>query len=50
MKIEQASSFHYLCFNIYCLIEDVVTYMIVTIDGVWIGNWIYWPLIDGNYK
>jgi hypothetical protein len=21
----------------------------VTIDGVWIGNWIYWPLTDRNY-
>jgi hypothetical protein len=22
----------------------------VTIDGVWIGNWIYWPLTDHNNK
>jgi hypothetical protein len=22
----------------------------VTIDGVWIGNWIYWTLTDRNYK
>jgi hypothetical protein len=22
----------------------------VTIDGIWIGNWIYWPLTDHNYN
>jgi hypothetical protein len=23
---------------------------LVTIHGVWIGNWIYWTLIDRNFK
>jgi hypothetical protein len=22
----------------------------VTMDGVWIGNWIYWTLTERNYK
>jgi hypothetical protein len=22
----------------------------VSIDGVWFGNWIYWKLLDRNYK
>jgi hypothetical protein len=22
----------------------------VTINGVWIGNWMYWPLTDHNHK
>jgi hypothetical protein len=22
----------------------------VTIDGVWIGNWIYWTFTERNYK
>jgi hypothetical protein len=27
-----------------------LTCMSVTLDGVWIGNWIYLPLTDRNYK
>jgi hypothetical protein len=25
-------------------------FYVVTIDGVWTGNWIQWPLTDRNYK
>jgi hypothetical protein len=28
----------------------ILTCMSVTIDGVWLGNWIYWTLTDCNYK
>jgi hypothetical protein len=28
----------------------IVTYTSVTIDGVWIGDWIYWIFLDFNYK
>jgi hypothetical protein len=28
----------------------VLSHVWVTIYGVWIGNWIYWPLTSRNYK
>jgi hypothetical protein len=30
--------------------KNVAILWSVTIDGVWIGNWIYWTLTDHNYK
>jgi hypothetical protein len=30
-------------------INNIFTCMSVTIDGVWIGNWIYCTLTDRNY-
>jgi hypothetical protein len=35
--------------NVVCCTVNIVTYL-VTRHGVWIGNWIYWPLINRNYK
>jgi hypothetical protein len=28
----------------------IVTWLSVTVDGLWIGNWIYWTLTDHNCK
>jgi hypothetical protein len=28
----------------------ILSRLLVTIDGVWIGEWIYWPLTGRNYK
>jgi hypothetical protein len=36
--------------KIICVIYSIVTCMSVTIDGVWIGNCIYWTLTELNYK
>jgi hypothetical protein len=30
--------------------SSVVLYILVTIDGVRIGNWIYWTITERNYK
>jgi hypothetical protein len=31
-------------------IFNILSRVWVTIDGVWIGNWIYWSLTVRNYK
>jgi hypothetical protein len=28
----------------------ILSWFWVTVEGVWIGNWIYWTLTDHNYK
>jgi hypothetical protein len=30
--------------------DIILSRVLVIIDGVWIGNWIYWPLTGRNYK
>jgi hypothetical protein len=30
--------------------EDILSRVLVTTDGVWTGNWIYWPLTGRNYN
>jgi hypothetical protein len=30
--------------------EDILSSVLLTIDGVWIGNWIYKPLTGRNFK
>jgi hypothetical protein len=34
----------------YDFSDDIFACMTVTIGGIWISNWIYWPLTDRNYK
>jgi hypothetical protein len=29
---------------------SILSHVWVTVDGVWIGNWIYWTLTDHNYQ
>jgi hypothetical protein len=43
----QIKIFHLPLYHLY--IMDIYCHVIVTIDGVWIGNRIYWPLTDRNY-
>jgi hypothetical protein len=37
------------CFK-FGLVKYIVTCMNVTIDGIWIGNWIYLAIKNCNYK
>jgi hypothetical protein len=30
--------------------KNILSRISVTKDGIWIGNWIYWPLTAPNYK
>jgi hypothetical protein len=30
--------------------EKILSRDWVSVDGVWIGNWIYWTLTERNYK
>jgi hypothetical protein len=39
------TSLHFISLSPLILSRDLVT-----IDGVWIGNWICWTLTEGNYK
>jgi hypothetical protein len=44
------STFYIQLWPIYWLSLVILSYDRVTIDRVWIDNWIYWTLTDRNYK
>jgi hypothetical protein len=46
LRLQYFYSFFKYCSLYSCLLSCVR----VTIDGVWIGEWIYWPLTGHNYK
>jgi hypothetical protein len=44
------SSFGSPCYALAGFLHKILSRILVTIDGVWIGNWIYWPLTNRNCK